>query len=406
MECSNAAMPDLAATAPHDTERPLRLLIVNSTLHIGGAEQVAATLAEHIDPARFAVSVCYLKENGLLGEQMSQAGVKLEPIPGLRPGRADYLTWLKLRRHIVANKVDVVHTHDVHGLVDATLCRLTLPSLRHVHTFHYGKYPERSPGFRRVERALWRFPDALVAVGQAQAAAIRGLYGIPRERLRILWNGVDDPVARGSAVSACLSPLPVDGIPAIVSVSTFFAQKGLEHLVDAAALLRDRGDTFRLYLAGNGPLFEPLNERVRRLRLESHVQFLDWVPQASKRLLPKSDVFVQSSLWEAMSIVVLEAMAAGRPMVITSVGENPHMIVDGESGLLVPPGDAAALAAALSRLLRDASLRAACGAAARARYALNFTTSHMTSAYEALYRELARLSAAASAPLARKIRAG
>jgi glycosyltransferase involved in cell wall biosynthesis len=391
MECSNAAMQDLAATSPRIPERRTRLLIVNSTLHIGGAEQVAATLAQRVDGARFDVSVCYLKENGLIGEQMERSGVRLEPIPGLRPGRADYLSSLKLRRHIVANDVDIVHTHDVHGLIDATICRLTRPSLRHVHTFHYGKYPQRSAGLRRIERALWRFPDALVAVGHTQAAAIRELYRVPRERLRVLWNGVDDP-ATGAGAPATL---PADGLPTIVSVSTMFPQKGLEHLIDAAALLRDGGDGFRIFIAGNGPLYEPLRERIKRLGLEEHVRLIGWVPQASNRLLPCADIFVQSSLWEAMSIVALEAMAAGKAMVVTAVGENPHVVLDGKTGLVVPAGAPAALAAGLAKFLRDPSLRAACGAAARARYLEHFTTRHMTAAYESLYGELAPRGVAA-----------
>jgi glycosyltransferase involved in cell wall biosynthesis len=391
MEFSNAAMQDFAATSPRPPERRTRLLIVNSTLHIGGAEQVAATLAERVDSARFDVSVCYLKQNGLIGEQMARAGVKLEPIPGIRPGRADYFSSLKLRRHIASNDIDIVHTHDVHGLIDATICRLTRPSLRHVHTFHYGKYPQRSAGFRRIERALWRFPDALVAVGHEQAAAIRGLYRIPRARLRVLWNGVDDPA------TGAVEPLTLeaDGVPAIVSVSTMFPQKGLEHLVDAAALLRDGGQRFRLFIAGGGPLDAPLRERVSRLNLGELVRFIGWVPQASSRLLPSADIFVQSSLWEAMSIVALEAMAAGKAMVVTAVGENPHVVLDGRTGLVVPAGDPAALAAGLARMLADPGLRTACGAAARARYLEHFTTRHMTAAYESLYRELASRGVAA-----------
>ena len=394
MDVTNAALPEKAADAAAVAARPIRLLIVNSTLHIGGAEQMAATLAERLDSARFDVRACYLKQNGLIGEQMAKAGVKLEPIPGIRAGRADYFSSLKLRRLLVSRRIDVVHTHDIHGLIDASICRRLLPSLRHVHTFHYGNYPRRAGRFRTIERALWRLPDALVAVGHEQAANIRQSYGIPQERLRVLWNGVEDPARAGAP--AVEDPAD-DGTPCIVSVSTLIGQKGLDHLLDAAARLRDGGDRFRLLIAGAGPLLETLRAQVERLRLAEHVRFLGWVPQASSRLLPAADIFVQSSLWEAMSIVALEAMAAGKAMVVTSVGENPHVVVDGSTGLLVPPADAAALAAALSRMLRDASLRAACGAAARDRYLERFTTRHMTTAYESLYRELATRDAPALA---------
>ena len=96
-----------------------------------------------------------------------------------------------------------------------------------------------------------------------------------------------------------------------------------------------------------------------------------------------------------MSVVVLEAMAAGKPMVVTQVGENPHVVIDGETGLTVPPGDPQALANGLRILLRDSGMRQRMGHAARQRYQAKFTTRHMIIAYESLYRELAGDAAAA-----------
>ena len=175
----------------------------------------------------------------------------------------------------------------------------------------------------------------------------------------------------------------------IGSISTLIPQKGLEFLLRAAALLRDSGERFVLLLAGGGVLQDSLRAQAQDLGLGEHVRFLGWVPQASDRVLPACDIFVQSSLWEAMSIVVLEAMAAGKPMVVTRVGENPHVVIDGETGLTVPPANPEAMASALRRLLRDKDLRQRLGHAARQRYEAMFTTQHMITAYEDLYRELA-----------------
>ncbi len=369
--------------------RRVRLLTVNSTLHMGGAERVAAALAQYVDRAQFESLACYLKQPGLIAEQMLRDGVDLVPVPGLTIG-TDYLSFRRLRRLIVARGIDVIHTHDTHGLIDGALCRLTLPRLRHVHTFHFGNYPHRGRLDRIVERLLWRVPDALVSVGHAQAATLRDMYGIPAKRLRVLWNGVGDP---GDLVPVTTPP----ATPTIVSVSTLTAQKGLEHLLDAAKLLRDGGENFRLEILGGGPLRDSLLARTRAHGLEDHVSFRGWVPQASTHALPTADIFVQSSLWEAMSVVVLEAMAAGKAMVVTRVGENPH-VVNEDNGLLVPPGDAPALASALRRLLRDATLRARLGAAARAHYLRNFTTRHMTAGYEALYLGLAQRTGATVLP--------
>jgi glycosyltransferase involved in cell wall biosynthesis len=377
-----------AIEAQHPSQT--RVLIVNSTLHIGGAEQVAACLAERVGRRQFEVSACYLKEPGLIADQMWHAGVSLVPVPGLRPGRRDYLTSAKLRRLILARRIHVVHTHDIHGLIDGSICRLASPGLRLVHTFHFGNYPHRRRRHQLIEGALWRVPDAIVAVGHAQAASIREFYGIPEDRLRVIWNGVDDPLDKPEAEP--LVQLRDAGVPVIASISTLIPQKGLEHLLDAAALLRQWGQRFLLVIAGDGGLREPLRTRCAALRLDEYVRFLGWVPQASDRLLPNCDIFVQSSLWEAMSIVVLEAMAAGKPMVVTAVGENPHVVLPGETGLVVPPADPVALAESLRRLLHDEDLRNSLGRAARARYEAQFTVRHMIEAYERLYDELVRES--------------
>jgi glycosyltransferase involved in cell wall biosynthesis len=112
--------------------------------------------------------------------------------------------------------------------------------------------------------------------------------------------------------------------------------------------------------------------------------------QASDRVLPFADIFVQSSIWEAMSIAVLEAMAAQKAMVVTSVGENPHVIINGETGIVVPSANPAALAEGLRRLLHDRDLRQRMALAARRRYEQACTVGHMIAAHEKLYAELAR----------------
>lgn len=358
-----------------------------STLHIGGAESVAASIAQTIDTKRFALTVCYLKENGIVGDAIANAGVELVPIPGFQPGGTDRTTSLKLLRLIRRKRIQVLHTHDVHGLMDATICRRLTPSLRHVHTLHFGNYPQRDRASARAERICWRSPDALVAVGHAQAAAVCKYYGIPVDRLRVIWNGAIDPA---SDKALHLSPGPRANGPVILSVSTLIEQKGLPHLLAAAKLLAERGQDFTLILAGHGHLRPALEELARSLGISDRVRFLGWVPDAAKRILPTCDVFVQSSLWEAMSVVVLEAMAAARPVVVTAVGENPHVVLDGESGLVVAPGDPGALADALAKVLQDPGYASALGRAARDRYLHLFTVRTMVEAYQRLYEDLAR----------------
>jgi glycosyltransferase involved in cell wall biosynthesis len=258
--------------------------------------------------------------------------------------------------------------------------------LKFVHTFHYGNYPHRRIRHKLIEGALSRVADVLIAVSHSQAAAIRKLYRIPESRIRVVWNGVEEP-AVAVEPPGLLWDLPAS-TPVIASISTLIPQKGLVHLLEAASLLRQAGERFVLLIAGDGQLRQELQARADALGLQGHVQFLGWVPQASSRVLPLCDIFVQSSLWEAMSIVLLEAMASAKPVVATSVGENPLVMQPDKTGLMVPPADSAALAEALRTLLHDAELRARMGQAGRARYQELFTVQHMIASHERLYREL------------------
>lgn len=370
--------------AQADAQR-MRILMVNSTLHIGGAENVAASLAEHINRERFEVTACYLRQNGVVGEKMIAAGVDLVPVPGHAGGRTDRLTSLKLMRLIRERRIQLLHTHDVHGFIDASLCRTLMPRLRHVHTFHFGNYPHREARYRHIERLLWRRPDALVAVGHEQARSIRQLYGIAESRLRVIWNGVDSPIPRIAEQIGAFTSL---GVPLITSISTLIEQKGLDHLLSACAQLKSQGAKFHLLIVGEGHLRPALEAQSRSLGLENVVSFVGWIANASECALPACDVFVQSSLWEAMSVVVLEAMACGKPMVVTSVGENTHVVRDSGTGFIVPPGDSGALAAALFKLINDPELQRRMSDAARSRYLELFTTRHMVDAYESLYADV------------------
>lgn len=370
----------------------LRVLIANSTLHIGGAEKVAANLATHLDPRGFETTAVYLKENGVIGEQMRRNGVDLIPLPGkaaAAPGvrqRADYFTAFKLLKLIRQRRIQLIHTHDMHSFIDAAVCRLLYPRLRYVHTFHWGNYPVIEPQYERVERLLWRVPDALVCVGHEQAAALCKFYGIKRERVRVIWNGTDAPMPNIAPEISAL--LPTDGTPVIGSISTLIPQKGLDDLLQAAALLKQRGKRFLLLLAGQGELRTRLEERAAQLGLEGYVRFLGWVNDASARALPACDIFVQSSHWEAMSVVVLEAMAGAKPVVATTVGENSRVLVDGEDGLLVPPRAPSALADALARLIDDAGLRKRLGETAQRKYRASLTIDRMVKNHQQLYAEL------------------
>ena len=261
----------------------------------------------------------------------------------------------------------VVHAHTLFfhtSLVAATVARLTrAPLLLTVHVGSLAALPQPYRGAsglyeRSVGRLLLAAAARVICVSEDVRTHVRSL-GIAPQKLAVVPNGVD--LERFAP-----APRSGDGAPVVVSVGRLIMNKGLLDLIEAAALLRDADVAFELRLIGEGPQRAALEVAVQRHRLEERVRFLgrrDDVPE----LLGQSDVFVRPSLSEGMSLAVLEAMAAGLPVVASDVSGTRELIADGESGAIVPPGNPRRLASALRPLLEDHAGRRAMGQAARRR---------------------------------------
>jgi glycosyltransferase involved in cell wall biosynthesis len=185
---------------------------------------------------------------------------------------------------------------------------------------------------------------------------------VPEERVQVITNGID-------LVEFDARPRrPLLGDPACVTVGTvgrLTAQKNQRFLLDVARLLVDRGVPFRMFLAGSGDLEEELRMRVDGLDLGDHVAFLGFVEDVAS-FLDAIDIFAFSSLWEGFSNVILEAGAAGKPIVALDTSSISEGVIDGVSAFLVEAGDVEAFADRLERLVSDAALRRRMGRAARA----------------------------------------
>lgn len=380
--------PNRAVGRPLEVERSRKcnLLIVASSLWIGGAETVIRHLAEAIDRNRFNVTVCYLKERGHIGDEIARLGIDIIGIAD--SPKVDYFTFIKLLKVIQSRKIDVVHTHTPHGLVDASLCSLLLPRLKVINTFHFGNYPHAVPRNMWMERIFSRFVTRLIAVGDVQKKQLQAVYGFPDRWISTIRNGV--AIRSGSGDAAFRRKFDAENRILIGTIATLIEQKGLSDLLDVAKVIRDSGRKAVFVIVGEGHLRKELEAKRQKLGLDDTVVFSGWVTNAAEVALPTFDIFFQSSLWEAMSMVILEAMAAGRPIVATQVGENSQVIEDGVDGLLVQPRNIEEMATALCRLIDDQALRVRLGEAARSKVKQFFTVEHMTKAYEELYLDVMR----------------
>lgn len=376
----------VSGSASRPTRRRLRVLLTIDGLGIGGAEMVVRDLACHLDRDRFDVAVCCTKVLGVTGDAMRRDGSDVFVLPQRTDGRVDYSTPLKLRRVVVDRRVDVVHTHSPGAFWDAVVCKLLLPRVRVVNTFHFGNYPYLERSLRWMEYVGARIADRLVAVGRQQREQILAAYRLAPGRLDVIWNGAPEP--RVEDTRPFLERVDAGSKLVVGTVAKLIPQKGLDDLLQVARRCRDLGAPLQFVVLGEGPLRRDLEERRRELGVEDTVQLLGWFENAAGRALPAIDIFFQPSRWEAMSIAVLEAMAIGRPIVATRVGDNPHVLEDGVNGLLVDVGDVEGMARALQRLT-DADMRRRLGREARAAYERRFTLTEMIRAYERLYAEAA-----------------
>ncbi len=230
------------------------------------------------------------------------------------------------------------------------------------------------PGLRT--RILYR--TLLSRVAAIAPAVERRLVegGVPPEKIRLIPSAVDPDALHPQRAIAKQGPV-------VLSAAALVRRKGIDVLLEAFARVGEA----ELWIAGDGPQRGALETRAKELGVAERVRFLgarDDVPD----LLAACDVFVLPSRLEGLGVAALEAMAAAKPVVATRVGGLGEVVRDGECGLLVPPDDPAALAAALERLLGDPELRARLGAAGPARVAEGHLPEQLTDAYERLYREV------------------
>ncbi|QOY92299.1 glycosyltransferase [Paludibaculum fermentans] len=298
-------------------------------------------------------------------------------------GRMDAGAIGRLRGWLARTGVDIVHTHGYKANFYASAA-LFGRSMGWVTTCHTGTdQPETTPLLRvydTINRFLLRRVERVVAVSPAIAAGLLA-EGIDETRIATIGNGVD--AARFEL------PHQPEGVPVVGIVGRLIREKGPYILLEAARRIIGEYPKTLFVFVGDGP------ERVELERAAAEAGLADNVQFAGERsdmpeVYASFDVFAQPSFSEGMPMTVLEAMAAGLPIVATSVGAIPSLLGESERGLLCPPGDAAALAGQILRILRDGDLAARLGAAARQHLRAHYSAEAMARQYLALYGELRR----------------
>lgn len=354
---------------------------------LGGAELALLMLLAKLDRAAWAPTLLLDEVPGAepLAERAARLGVPVRLLPPMPLGLAGARRAVGLARLLRRERPAVFHAHlswplaAKWGLAAAVAARL--PTVATVHLV---------PRFQLERSSYWQLRalavgvDRYLAVSHDIAAELAARFRWPAAKIEVVHNAVD--VERFEKPPRPTLRAELSGgheHPVVLTPARLDEQKGHTTLIRAAADVPDAV----FALAGEGPLRGDLEAEVARLGVADRVAFLGQRADVPE-LLAACDVFALPSLYEGTSLAVLEAMAARRPVVSSRIGGTEELIIDGVSGILVPPGDASALAGALRHLLGDEGLRASLAARARERVEREFAPAATTARIEGIYEEL------------------
>lgn len=366
----------------------INLLYVFLRLDLGGAQEIFLRTISHIDTSRFDVAVCCLAGRGRLVSEVESLGIRVLCLDAADL-KNDLSTVLKLAHLIRRHNAHVVYTHlysraNVYGRLAAILARTPVVV---VGAVGYGRV--RLPKKRVLDYVLALFTDHFTALSEATREYLCREQGIGPDKVTVIYPGIDverfADVGQRAAVRQELQ-IPLDTL-VVGAVSRLVPEKGLADLMTAMArILREIPNT-RLVIVGDGPLRSQLERSITGLGLQGLVHLT-----GSRRDIPKllsaMDVFALPSHREGFGMALVEAMAAGLPVVATDVGGIPEVVEHGVTGFVVPPHDIGALSVNILLLLEDSALRAKMGADGRQQVQQRFTARRAAMQTQDLYLSL------------------
>lgn len=381
-----------AAREGRKSQGPLASIRVAFVLHVmqvAGAEvlvtETIRRLGGRIDPTVFCLDAV-----GPLGEQLAAQGIPVVCL-GRRPGR-DLKVASRLAEQLRSRHIDVVHAHQYTPFFYAALARvLSRRPVRVIFTEHGRHYPDVVSPLRRAANRLVfdHLADAVNACCAFSGRALERIDGFSGRRIGVIENGIELD-RYGVAVDRAALRRSLGLHPErryIATVARFHPVKDHATLLRAFQVVAAKRDGVDLLLAGDGPLRSQLESLSVSLGIQDRLKFLG-VRRDVPDLLQAVDLFALTSVSEAASLTLLEAMASRLPVVVTDVGGNPELVRHGSEGLLAPRGDVTGIAAAMLRLLDEPVTAAAMGAAGRLRVEQRYQLHQTVDNYWRLYQRL------------------
>lgn len=389
--------------------------VVHSLGNGDGIAQVVFSLVSNMNKERFDASVCCLVRGGIFAEQMKKAGIEVVILNArsevsLRAVFSNIPAIVKLVYLLRRKKIDVLHAHEFFpgtvGRVAAIIARVPTRVLMLHNIDYWKKWPHRL-----VDKILARFTDRIITNSRAVKGDVCIKSGVPEEKIVIIHNGIDlkrfshtpspFPPPQGGRVrvgggNGLRHELGIENGEYIIgTVGRWAKQKGYQYLIEASRIVRSVRKDIRFVIVGGDAHHPSESVKDELFRLNDSLNEDDRVIFTGyRRDTPKIfsifDVFVFPSLWEGFGLALVEAMTMGKPIIASDIVPISEIVKHRQTGLLVPCGDAGAIANAVIDLIDNKEMAEAMGRSGRKRAENFFSVEGMTKKYEELYQSFSR----------------
>lgn len=365
----------------------INVMQVVHDLNFGGMQRIVVDLCRFVDPQVYKMSVCCLEEIGPNAIELEKIKTPVYLVKK-RPG-FDISLPFRLRNLFIKHKCNIVHTHGINPFFYGTLGAKAAGNIRTVQTDHArGLFPV-APKEMLSERIVSWIADRIVAVSQGVRYDLILYERINPKKISVIYNGINGDKYRISVDRhEKIQEFNILKDDIIIGVGVRLSeQKGICYLIDAFEAISLKYPNAKLLIVGDGELRGQLERRVQKKGLERKIIFTGFRSDIPE-LLQIMDIYVLPSLWEGHPLVLLEVMAAGKPIIATDIPGNHETVQNGESGFLVPVKNPQAIADKLQVLIKDQSIRRRMGDRGKKIFNQRFTVNTMVDSYQNLYSSM------------------
>ncbi|MFZ3136297.1 MAG: glycosyltransferase family 4 protein [Thermodesulfovibrionales bacterium] len=363
----------------------IRIMQITHDLNIGGLQKIVSDIALYLDKSRYQVTVCALREGGMLENELVNNNIKVIKLPAAKNG-VDYLAFWKLYKILRDERPHIIHTHNTQPFVEGGLAAWLARVPVCIHTEHGRQFPDK----KRYMFAEWLFShyvDQIVAVSESAKKDLVTYEKISSDKIQVIMNGIDGNKYNGNIDrNIKLKELGIDTNYDFILgfAGRLSPEKGLTYLLKAMSIIVSKYPSTLLLIAGEGVLMADLKKETEQLNLNNNIKFSG--PRSDiPEIMNILDMFVLPSLREGLPLVLLEAAAASLPIVATDVGGSKDIVKDGVNGLLVKSQDEQSLAKAIEYLIKNNDIKKTFGRYSFEVFKRSFAIEKMIYSYEAIY---------------------